>query len=560
MQQHIEISLFGVILLALASMGGQRAGSFQATLVLKNAKVWTVDERQPQAQAIAIWRNRLIAVGSDSEIESLIGETTQVVDLRGRLVLPGFIDNHTHFLEGGKWLAGVKLKDAKNEEEFGERLASKSRELPPGAWITGGTWDHDNWPGGRLPTAELIDRFVPERPVFVSRYDGHMSVANSRALKLAGITAKTPDPPGGVIVRKPGSREPTGVLKDAAQALVERVIPEPDDEEIKQYLRAAMSEANRVGVTSIQDMNLSPRMLRIYQEMLDAGEMGVRVDGRWPLAKWRELADLGIRQNFRHSDWLKIGGLKGFVDGSLGSSTALFFEPYAQDSSTCGIFITDPEQLRRDILAADSAGLHLAVHAIGDRANSFLLDVYAEAIQKNGPRDRRFRIEHAQHIHPKDFARFAKLGVIACAQPYHAIDDGRWAEKRIGTERCKTTYPFRSFLDHGVRLCFGSDWTVAPLDPLTGIYAAVTRRTPDGKNPGGWFPEQKIRVEEAIAAYTIEAAYAAFDDDRKGSVTPGKLADLVVLSRDILTMPPEEIIKTHVVMTILDGRIVYSRE
>lgn len=532
----------------------------RADLVLLNGKVWTVDRARPQAQAVAVWHGRILAVGSNDEIRQLIGDRTQVVDLQGKLVLPGFIDNHTHFLSGGFWLGEVKLKDAKNEEEFGQRLAAKSRELPPGAWITGGTWDHDNWPGGRLPTAELIDRYVPDRPVFVTRYDGHMSVANSLALKLAGITAETPDPPGGVIVRKPGTREPTGVLKDAAQDFVQRVIPPPSEADIRRALEAALAEARRVGVTSLTDMDLTPTTLRLYQDLLSEGKLTVRIDGRWPLRRWKELADLGLRRHFSNNDWISIGGLKGMLDGSLGSSTALFFEPYTQDPGTRGIYVTPYDEMKRLVIEADRAGLHIAVHAIGDRANSEMLDIFAEAIEQNGPRDRRFRIEHAQHIHPKDFRRFAELGVIASAQPYHAIDDGRWAEKRIGRRRCETTYAFRSLLDHGVKLTFGSDWTVAPLDPLLGIDAAVTRRTLDGANPQGWFPEQKITVQEAIEAYTLSNAYATFDEDRKGSLTPGKLADMVVLSQDILTIPPTEIVKTEVLMTIVNGKIVYEKK
>jgi predicted amidohydrolase YtcJ len=515
---------------------------------------------RPEAQAIAVWRGRILAVGSSGEIRHLIGDRTKVVDLRGKLVLPGFIDNHTHFLSGGFWLGEVKLKDARNEEEFGQRLAAKSRELPPGAWITGGTWDHDNWPGGRLPTAELIDRYVPDRPVFVTRYDGHMSVANSLALKLAGITAETPDPPGGVIVRKAGTREPAGVLKDAAQDLVQRVIPPPSDAEVRRALEVALSEARRVGVTSLTDMDLTPTTLRIYQDLLAEGKLTARIDGRWPLRRWKELADLGLRRHFSADRWISIGGLKGFLDGSLGSSTALFFEPYTQDPGTRGLYLTPYEEMKRLVMEADRAGLHIAVHAIGDRANSEMLDIFAEAIRQNGPRDRRFRIEHAQHIHPKDFRRFAELGVIASAQPYHAIDDGRWAEKRIGRKRCQTAYAFRTFLDHGVKLTFGSDWTVAPLDPILGIDAAVTRRTLDGANPQGWFPEQKITVQEAIQAYTLSNAYATFDEDVKGSITTGKLADMVVLSQDILTVPPTEIVKTEVIMTIVNGRIVYEKK
>lgn len=531
----------------------------QADLVLLNGKVWTVDKSNPQAEAVAIWRERILAVGTTAEIRKLVGAETEVLDLHGKLVLPGFYDNHTHFVEGGFWLTGVKLKDAENEEEFGRRLAAKSRDLPPGAWITGGTWDHDNWPGGNLPTAELIDRFVPDRPVFVSRYDGHMSVANSLALKMAGVTANTPDPPGGVIVRKSGSRVPAGVLKDSAQDLVNRVIPERSIAEVRQAIDAALTEARRVGVTSLEDMNLNPKTLRIYQELLREGKLTARINGRWAMSRWRELADLGMSRNFSNNHWIKMGGLKEYVDGSLGSSTALFFEPYVQDPSTSGVYTTRPAVLKRNILEADRAGLHLAIHAIGDRANSELLNLFAETIKTNGPGDRRFRIEHAQHIHPKDFERFAELGVIACVQPYHAIDDGRWAEKRIGRERCETTYPFRTFLDSGVKMCFGSDWTVAPLNPILGIDAAVTRRTTDGANPDGWFPEQKISVEEAIEAYTLTSAYASFEDHLKGSITPGKLADLVVLSQDILTISVNDIPDAEVLYTIVGGKVVYSK-
>jgi hypothetical protein len=553
-----RVWIVGVVALLLTACAGRH--SIRADLVLFNGKVWTVDRARPEAQAVAVWQGRILAVGSDDEIRPLIGDRTKVVDLRGKLVLPGFIDNHTHFLAGGFWLQEVKLKDAANEEEFGQRLAAKSRELPPGAWITGGTWDHDRWPGGRLPTAALIDRYVPDRPVFVTRYDGHMSVANTLALKLAGITAATPDPPGGVIVRQPGTREPTGVLKDAAQDLVQRIIPPPSEADQRRALEAALAEARRVGLTSLTDMDLTPTTLRIYQDLLAEGLLTARIDGRWPLRRWKELADVGLGRHFSTRDWISIGGLKGMLDGSLGSSTALFFEPYTQDPGTHGIYVTPREEMKRLVIEADRAGLHIAVHAIGDRANSEMLDIFAEAIRQNGPRDRRFRIEHAQHIHPKDFRRFAELGVIASAQPYHAIDDGRWAERRIGRHRCETTYAFRTLLDHGVTLTFGSDWTVAPLDPILGIDAAVTRRTLDGAHPQGWFPQQKITVPEAIEAYTRANAYATFDEDVKGSITPGKLADLVVLSQDILTIPPTEIVKTEVVMTIVNGKIVYEKK
>lgn len=561
MQRMIRVSMISLMILVLcAILGCSKQVPVEADLVLTNGKVWTVDKDNPEAEAVAIWQDRILAVGSSSEIDALIGDQTQVVDLDGKLVLPGFNDNHTHFVEGGFWLTGVKLKDAKNEEEFGRRLAEKSQELPAGAWITGGTWDHDNWPGGNLPTAELIDRFVPDRPVFVTRYDGHMSVANSLALKMAKVSSATRDPAGGVIVRKAGSQEPAGVLKDTAQELVYRIIPPANETEIRQALEAALAEARRVGVTSLGDMNLNPTTLRIYQNLLQEGKLTARINGHWTMKRWRELSDLGLMKNFTNQDWIKVGGLKEFVDGSLGSSTALFFEPYVQDPSTRGVYTTPLAELKRNIMEADRAGLHLAIHAIGDSANSVLLDIFDEVIKKNGTKDRRFRVEHAQHIHPKDFERYAELGVIACAQPYHAIDDGRWAEKRIGQERCKTTYAFRTFLDSGVKLSFGSDWTVAPLNPILGIDAAVTRRTTDGTNPNGWFPEQKITIAEAIEAYTLTSAFAAFDEDLRGSISPGKLADMVVLSQDLLTTDPNLIPDTEVLYTIVGGKVVLKKE
>jgi len=528
-----------------------------ADLVLVGGRVWTVDAARPEAQGLAVLGERILAVGSDAEIRALVGSETRVIELGGRLVLPGFDDSHTHFLDGGFWLSGVKLKDAATPEEFGERLAAHAKTLPEGAWITGGTWDHDRWPGGELPTAALIDRYVPDRPVFVVRYDGHMSVANSLALRLAGVTAATPDPEGGRIVRRPGSHEPAGVLRDAAQDLVQSAIPEPSREEKRRALEAALAEARRVGVTSLTDMNMDPEHLRLYQELLREGKLTARIDGRWWLSEWRALAALGIEAGFEDRHFIALGGLKGMLDGSLGSSTALFFEPYVGSDDT-GLYVTPIEELRRDVIEATRAGLHPAIHAIGDRAVSETLDVFAEAARAAPGREHRFRVEHAQHLVPADFARFAALGVIASVQPYHAIDDGRWAAGRIGEERCSTTYAFRSFLDAGVTLAFGSDWTVAPLDPLLGIEAAVNRRTTDGANPGGWFPEQRLTVEEAVEAYTLGSARASFSEGEKGTLTPGKLADLVVLSRDILTGAGESLPEARVELTVVGGRVVFG--
>jgi len=529
-----------------------------ADVIFVNGKVWTVDPAKPQAEAVAVAGDRILAVGGNREMNAYKAKGTKVVDLKGRLMLPGFIDNHTHFSSGGFQLQSVDLRDAKSREEFAERIRERAAKFP-NRWITGGDWDHDNWPDGKLPTRELIDPFTAQTPVFVNRYDGHMALANSLALKLAGITKDTPDPPGGSIVRDPVTGEPTGVLKDEAMGFVYSKIPDASEEERTDAIRLALAEARRLGLTSIQDIS-SAADVRVYTKLHRAGELTARFFCRLPIGQGEHLARTGIQVPFG-DDWVRLGSLKGFADGSLGSSTALFFEPYTSDPTTRGLpsDILLDGRLETWARHADQAGLQLSIHAIGDSANSRILDLFAAIIRDNPAWDRRFRIEHAQHIRPSDFARFASLGVIASVQPYHAIDDGRWAEKRIGHERCRSTYAFRSFLDAGVLMTFGSDWTVAPLNPLLGIYAAVTRRTTDGANPGGWFPEQKVTVREAIEAYTINNAYAEFAEAEKGSITPGKFADLVVLSDDILTMDPLLIEKTEVVLTMVGGTVVFER-
>jgi len=529
-----------------------------ADIVFVNGKIWTVDKASPTAEAVAVLNGRILAVGSSSGIRKHVARQTAVIDLKGRRMLPGFIDDHTHFMSGGFQLQNVDLRFAKSKLEFA-RLIQERAEKYPGRWITGGDWDHDNWSGGDLPTKELIDEFTANTPVFVNRYDGHMALANSCAMKLAGITKETPNPLGGTIVRDPKTGEPTGVLKDEAMNMVYKHIPDPSEGEMLEAARLALAEARRNGITSIQDVSTTSDV-RVYQILKARGELTARFHCRLPIAQWEKLAATGMMVPFG-DEWIRLGSLKAFADGSLGSSTALFFEPYLSDPSTRGLamdVVTDG-RLEKWALGADKAGLQLSIHAIGDSANSLILDLFEKIVKTNPSWDRRFRIEHAQHIHPKDFQRFAKLGVIASAQPYHAIDDGRWAEKRIGHDRCKTTYPFRSFLDNGVTLCFGSDWTVAPLNALLGIYAAVTRRTTDGKNPNGWFPEQKISVEEAIEASTINNAYAVFEEKEKGSISVGKLADFVVLSDDLLAVDPAKIENIQVEMTVVGGRIVYRR-
>lgn len=526
--------------------------------IIINATVRTMDPARPSAEAVAILGNRIVAIGTSGEISKLAGPNTRIIDAKKRLVLPGFNDAHVHFLSGGFQLSSVDLRDANTPEEFAERIRQFAAKLPPGRWITGGDWDHERWPDARLPTKELIDRYTPNTAVFVSRLDGHMALANSVALKLAGVTNQTKDPDGGVIVRD-AKGEPTGILKDAAQSFVWKVVPAASFEEKLIAARAASNYAAQLGVTSVQDVSAGSDV-GVYQTLLDRGELKTRIYAMTALPNWQRLANAGIRAHFG-SEMLRVGGLKAFSDGSLGSTTALFYEPYKDAPETSGIpsdeMFPEGAMLER-VRGADRAGLQVLIHAIGDRANDLILSIFEQVEKENGTRDRRFRIEHAQHIRPQDIPRFARAKVIASMQPYHAIDDGRWAEKRIGKERAKTTYAFRSLLDSGATLAFGTDWTVAPLNPLLSIYGAVTRRTIDGKNPSGWVPEQKISVEEAVRAYTVGSAYAEFQDTVKGTITPGKLADLVILSRDLFTIDPKEIENVKVLMTIIDGRVVYE--
>lgn len=532
----------------------------QADLVLTNGRIYTGEATHPWAEALAVRGERVIAIGSSNNMKGVTGPRTRVIDLQGRLAVPGFIDDHTHFMSGGFQLLSVDLRDARTPAEFAARIKAQAARLGTGRWITGGDWDHELWPGGPLPTKELIDAATPDNPVFVSRLDGHMALANSVVLRMAKITRDTGDPPGGTIVRDPRTGEPTGVLKDAAMSLVWPLVPEPSEQDYNEALDAALKEAARVGVTSVQDITAWPHY-DVYKRYRDAGKLTVRVYARTPLSSWKRQAELVARQG-RGDDWLRLGGLKAFMDGSLGSTTALFFEPFTDAPGTAGLMADDniPEGvMKQNIKDADKAGLQCSVHAIGDKANHIALNYFEEVARVNGPRDRRFRIEHAQHLLASDIARFAALGVIPSVQPYHAIDDGRWAEKRIGPTRIKTTYPFRSLLDAKATLVFGSDWTVAPLSPILGIHAAVTRATIDGRNPHGWVPEQKITVEEALRAYTAGCAYAEFAERDKGTLAPGKLADITVLSQDIFRIPADDIQKTNVVYTIVGGRVVFGK-
>ena len=530
-----------------------------ADLIITNAKIWTVDKSLPTAQAVAVLGDRIVAVGSNTEVDAWRAPHTHVIDAGGKLLLPGFNDAHVHFVSGGMQLDNIQLNDATTPEEFARRIGERARVTAKGEWIVGGNWDETKWNPPNMPTKELIDAVTPDTPMFVSRYDGHMGLANSVALRLAGITAKTPDPPGGTIVRD-AQGNPTGALKDAATDYIDKVIPPLTHDQRLKIVKRALAHAASVGVTSVQHMVASNEDIAVYSELLQRDELTTRIYVAPSITHVDDLAKLGIGHAFG-GPYLRIGALKAFADGSLGSGTAYFYEPFLNQGNNRGLLSDEmqPISLMRDrYMKADAAGLQICTHAIGDEGISTILDLYSEVIKKHGEADRRLRIEHAQHMAAKDFERFAQLHVIASVQPYHAIDDGRFAESHIGHERASRTYAFRTFLDHGVRLAFGTDWEVAPLDPLLTVYAAVTRATLDGRNPNGWFPEQKLSVAEAIEAYTMGSAYAEFQEKEKGSITPGKLADMVLLSDDIFSIVPEKIREVRVLKTFVGGRLVFD--
>ena len=540
------------------------------SLVLINANIHTLDPALPHAQALIAQNGRLRAIGSNRDIRDLADREmpgVKVMDLDGRTVLPGFIDAHTHLLAGGFALQTVDLRGCDGPDEFVRRIADRALTTQPGGWVKGGGWDQETWPAAPLPHKDWIDAITGSIPVFVTRSDLHIGLANSAALQAAGITAGTPDPAGGEIYRDPDTGEPTGILKDAAIRLLDAAMPKPTPTEQAGALRLALRLAASRGVTSVQDItdwgNPAWSEWNMFQEFRRQGKLTCRIYARLPLIDWdRRRDDLPrFRTGPAADPWLRFGGLKGFTDGSLGGRTAYFFDPYDDAPDYRGLLQEEmlPEgAMERRIREADLAGIPVSVHAIGDRANSILLDIFAGVARANGPRDRRSRIEHAQHLREEDIQRMAELGIIASVQPAHIIDDGGWAERRIGPERCRLTYAFRSLAAAGVPLAGGSDWPVAPLDPLLGIQAAVTRCTSDGLFPDGWHPEQRMTVDQAIHAFTLGAAYAEFAEAEKGSLTPGKFADCVVLSADPYAVSAATVREIRVLSTIAGGNVVYK--
>ena len=587
---RITLVLSVVVLLLLAVSRGSRAGVAAAqrrvSLVVTNGKIFTADARGTIVEAVAVEGDRIVAVGTSAEIgRAYTGART--VDLRGRLVTPGFNDAHLHFINGGLSLMRVELVGAKTLAEAQRRIAAKVRELPPGAWILGRGWDHTLW-GGQWPTRADLDAVAPNNPVFVQRVDGHVSWANTLALSKANVTRESRAPEGGEILHD-GAGQPTGILKETAASLVARVVPEPSRAERMQAAERALAEARRYGITSIND-NSGYEAVELYRELLQAGKLTVRVAG------WQNFEDTIETLKAQRAEFasykidplqIRLTALKGYVDGTLGSRTAAMLAPFADDPQNSGIPRRPPAELTRMIVERDAAGFQIALHAIGDRANRMALDGFKAA--KSNPHDtgvalqadapagrseikemkrgieqehaaRRHRIEHSQVVAPTDFARFRDLGVVASMQPSHAISDKRWAEDRLGEYRVQGAYAWHMMRSFGVRVAFGTDWPVEPINPYLGLYAAVTRQSTEGEPAGGWWPQQRLSIADAIRCYTFEPAYASFEETQKGQLAPGMLADMTIHSRDLLAIKPEEILQTEAVMTILGGRVVYERD
>ena len=541
-----------------------------ADLVFKNAKIVTIDKENPRAQAIAIRGEQILAVGSNSKIKQYIDEAaTQVIDVGGRLLIPGFNDAHIHFLSGGRSLMNLDFRYVFDPQEIAQMVKEKVDQVEPGVLIQGRGWEHETFPDKQWPTKEILDAVAPDNPVILSRADGHSVWVNSYVIKMSEITKDTPNPPNGTIVKDPETGEPTGILKEGASRLIRRTTTHeltPEEQQIQTdlALELALEAARKTGVTSISQLNGGFELLQRFKDegrltLRATVNMGLPSEGENTEESWNRLEKL--RKDFpAEKDWIRFGYLKIFIDGTLGSGTALMFEPFVDDPTTSGLAMMPYDEFERRIVAADARGFQTGTHAIGDKGNNWVLNSFEKAREVNGIRDSRHRSEHAQILRLSDIPRFAELGAIASMQPTHCITDKRFAEKRIGLERCEGAYAWQKLLDAGVPIAFGTDWAVEPIDPLEGLYAAVSRKDRAGEEGDGWFPDQKLSMEKAIELYTLGAAYAEFIEDRKGKLKEGYLADMVIFNNDLMTIPHDQIMTSKVDYTIVGGKIVFKRE
>ncbi len=546
--------------LACAGLAGDAApeAARAADLIFVNGNIYTVDARLGRVEALAIAQGKILAAGTSDEIRKWAGPQTKVIDLEGKFVLPGFNDAHTHIGGGGLALLSVNVEGTRSLKEFQDRIRARLKDFKPGEWVVGSGWDHSLWPENRIPTKEDLDAVSTEHPLLFERVDGHSSVANALALNLAGITKETPNPDGGEIVRGE-SGEATGWLKEKAVDLAGRLVPEPTREQRKRGLLLVLQDAARLGVTSVQD-NSSWEDFQAMRELKDEGKLTLRIAEWLPFDAPLDQLEKMRKEGGTTDPWLRTGALKAVSDGSGGSLSAAMLEPFANAPDNRGILRYDPEQLKKMVIERDAAGFQINIHAIGDRANRVTLDAFDAAKKINNRRDTRHRIEHAQFVHPTDAPRFKQLGVIASMQPCHVLSDMRWAAVILGPDRVKGAYAWNLLQQAGAVLAFGTDYSVEPLNPMRNLYASVTREVESGGPAGGWVPENKISIADAIRAYTWGSAYGQFEEDRKGTLSPGKFADLVVLSQDVTRMPPVEILRTQVLLTMVGGRIVYEKK
>lgn len=551
---NLLFKLFWIIVLCL--LIGCNKKTKKADLVLEDGVFFTLNSVQPFAEGVAIRGSRILAIGSNEEIVRFVGPKTERINLQGKFGIPGFNDANFNLWEGGKTLFEVNLLGVHSGREIQKIILKKLRRLEPGSWLVGWGWDHMVMENEELPTRRILDVIAPDVPIFLKRICGHIVLVNRKALEIAGITLDTPDPPGGIIERDSNTGVSTGILIGDAINLVEQYIPNPSNDEMFLMVRRVLEKIKSFGITTVQDFSNS-HIYSVYEQLLNQNKLTCRVSIGYPLHGDNSL--YSRLRNKYNSSFLHFGSLRGTLDGTLCSRTALLFHPYSDDPLSNGIAQMKQNELNMLVLTADRDGFQVSIDAVGDHGIRMALDSYELTQKINGERERRHRIEHVQVLSQEDIPRFYQLNVIASMQPAHCIEDMQRAKSRIGQERCRSAHIWNTLQENGARLAFGTNWPMVSMNPLIGLYTAVTRRDTLGYPGRSWFPQERITIEEAIKAYTLGAAYAEFREEEKGSIEPGKLADIVILNKNLLEISPKMILNTKVVYTILNGKVIFNR-